>query len=75
MERYLDVDGDSGVAEYEIGDGSIIVKFSRGGTYLYNQSAPGPDHVAEMQRLARTGEGLNSYINRYVRKSYAKKIS
>lgn len=75
MQPYKDIDGDSGVAAYEIGQGSITVQFSKGGTYLYNGSAPGAAHVAEMQRLAQAGDGLNAYINKYVRKNYAAKLS
>lgn len=75
MQPYKDIDGDSNVAAYEIGQGSISVQFSNGGTYLYNGSAPGAAHVAEMQRLAQTGDGLNAYINKYVRKNYAAKLS
>lgn len=75
MQQYEDINGDSGVAAYEIGSGSITVQFLRGGTYLYNSSKPGADHVAEMQRLAQAGDGLNAYINKYVRKEYAEKLS
>ena len=74
MQQYSDRSGDSGVVAYEIGPGSIAVQFSRGGTYLYNNSKPGAEHVAEMQRLAQLGDGLNAYINKFVRKSYAQKI-
>jgi hypothetical protein len=75
MQPYKDIGGDSGVAAYEIGAGSITVQFSDGGTYLYNGSAPGAAHVAKMQRLAVAGDGLNTYINQYVREHYAARIS
>lgn len=75
MKQYKDIDGDSSVVAYEIGHGSIIVQFLTGSTYLYDGSNPGAAHVAEMQRLAQTGDGLNAYINRHVRKNYAKKLS
>ena len=75
MQPYKDIGGDSGVAAYEIGPGSITIQFARGGTYLYNASAPGPAHVAEMQRLAQAGDGLNTYINKYVRKKFAAKVA
>jgi hypothetical protein len=74
MQPYRDIDGDSNVAAYEIGPGSITVQFASGGTYLYNASAPGQGHVAEMQRLAGNGDGLNAYINRHVRKNFAAKL-
>lgn len=74
MQLYSDRSGDSGVVAYEIGSGSIAVQFLRGGTYLYNSSKPGAEHVAEMQRLAQLGDGLNAYINKFVRTSYAQKL-
>lgn len=75
MQQYRDIDGDSGVAMYEIGVGSIKVQFLKGGTYLYNGVRPGAAHVTEMQRLAQAGDGLNAYINTFVRKDYAEKLS
>ncbi len=71
MQRYQP-GGDSGIAAYEIGPGSITIRFSTGGTYLYDGSAPGAWHVAQMQRLARAGDGLNTYINQHVRENAAK---
>lgn len=75
VQPYRDIDGDSNVTAYEIGPGSIIVQFAGGATYLYNASAPGSGQVAEMQRLARSGDGLNAYINKYVRKNFAAKLT
>lgn len=74
MQRYRDIQADSGVAAYEIGPGSIAVRFHRGGTYLYDGRAPGAAHVAEMQRRARAGAGLNTYINQHVRGHFAAKL-
>ncbi|WP_295941474.1 hypothetical protein [uncultured Xanthomonas sp.] len=75
MQQYKDINGDSGVAAYEIGPGSITVQFLKGGTYLYDYSKPGAAHVIEMQRLAQAGDGLNAYINKFVRKDYAHKLA
>lgn len=74
MQIYKDIGGDSGIKAYEIAQGSIIVDFERGGSYLYTNESAGADHIAEMQRLAQLGDGLNSYINKYVRKAYARKL-
>lgn len=74
MERYRNLGGKSGVVQYAIGDGSITVVFEKGGPYLYDASAPGSEHVAQMQQLAREGAGLNTYISKYVRKNYAAKL-
>lgn len=74
MERYANRGGDSGVISYALGQGQITVQFSDGSQYLYNSQCPGAAAVAEMQRLAVAGVGLNSYINRVIRKSYAQKL-
>ena len=74
MERYKNLGGDSGVSDYKIGDDSITVQFSTGDVYLYTYSSAGSTHIEEMKLLAVTGEGLNSYINKYVRKGYESKL-
>ena len=71
MEDYANRGGDSGVSAYEIGDTFIRVRFRDGATYLYNYDKPGADRVEQMKTLARNGEGLNTYINKSVRKDYA----
>lgn len=73
MERYSDIDRDSGVVAYDIGDDFIRVKFSTGAIYLYNYSSTGSYHIDTMKQLAVRGDGLNAYINDYVSKSYARK--
>ena len=75
MPQYKDINGDSGVQSYEIGPGTITVHFERGGSYEYTNASAGAEHIAEMQRLAQVGDGLNAYINRHVKKNYARKIS
>lgn len=74
MEHYKNIGGDSGVAAYEIGQGSITVQFKDGAAYLYNNQSAGAANIAEMQRLAAMGQGLNSFISREVRKGYAQKL-
>lgn len=74
MERYLNLGRDSNVAAYELGIDSITVKFNDGSVYLYTSQSAGRGNLAELQRLAQIGQGLNGYINRYVRKAYAQKI-
>jgi len=73
MKRYQ-AGGDSGVAAYESGPGWIDIRFHHGGTYRYDDRHPGLVHVLEMQRLADAGDGLNTYINRYVRDDYAERL-
>ncbi len=75
MKRYANLDGDSGVVAYAIAPGSITVRFRDGGTYLYDSRAPGAAAVAEMQRLAKAGRGLASYINRQVRGNFSDRLA
>ena len=74
MERYRNLGGDSNVAAFEIGNGSITVEFNDGSQYLYTNESAGSGSIAEMHHLARDGQGLNSYIGRVVKKGYARKI-
>lgn len=74
MEKYRNLGGDSGVSAYEIGSDYIVVQFS--GTakpyrYSYGGGA-GQKHVETLKRLARSGSGLNGYINQYVKNMYDK---
>ncbi len=75
MPIYKDTDGDSGVHSYEFGEGWIDVTFTKGGSYRYDESSPGSGHVHAMIQLAEAGNGLNAYINKHVRKNFAKKLS
>lgn len=71
MERYKNSGGDSGVSSYEIGSNYITVKFSGNiRAYRYSYRKAGQYHVEAMKRLAQSGSGLNSYINRYVKNLY-----
>ena len=45
MERYMDIDGDSGAYAYEIGPDSIRVQFEDGGIYLYTYASAGPQNI------------------------------
>jgi hypothetical protein len=68
MKVYADIDNDSGVAQYEYGDGYIDVLFKGNNkVYRYTYQSAGASHVEAMKRLADAGEGLNSYIQRNVR--------
>lgn len=73
MERYRDIDRDSNVVAYETGPDYIRVQFAGGATYLYTYSRPGREQVERMKELARSGEGLNSYINRQVGSRYERR--
>ncbi len=69
MEIYKDIDNDSNVTHYEIGENYIRVKFNGTAkiyTYSYFGKA-GRLHVDRMKILAKSGDGLNSYIMRNVK--------
>ncbi len=71
MQKYRDIDNDSGVDSFDIGQDSIIVKFT--GTtrlYVYSYRTAGARHVEAMKRLALAGDGLNAYINAHVKDRY-----
>ena len=75
MENYCDTRGDSGVSAFEVGADFIIVRFTKGGTYLYDYFTTGSYHVNNMIRLARLGNGLNGYINLNIEHASARKIA
>lgn len=74
MERYRSTHDDSGVAEFEIGPDWIVVRFKDGGTYKYTYKSAGSSNIEKMKTLARQGFGLNTFINRNVKKNYETKI-
>ena len=73
MERYRNIDGDSGVSAYEIGVDFIRVQFGTGATYLHTYSSAGSANIEQMKILAKKGDGLNSFINTTVCKLYDQK--
>ena len=70
MTRYRNRSGRSGIAAFAFMDDGIVVRFADGGTYLYGPTRPGRHHVGQMKSLAMAGEGLNTYISRYVREKF-----
>lgn len=70
MERYIDTNGDSGVLNYEIGDDYIVVQFKTGAVYTYTYASAGKEKIETMKVLAKSGNGLNSFINKYARELY-----
>lgn len=74
MVLYRNLGGDSGVRSFEIGDDRIIVTFSTNVSYEYTYVSAGIKHVENMKSLAAQGQGLNSYINKYVKKGYSRKF-
>ncbi len=73
MQKYTDIDGDSGVDSFEINETSITVKFKgTSRTYTYSYQSAGQHHIETMKRLALSGDGLNAYINNYVKFKYVR---
>ena len=73
MERYLNLSGDSGITDYEIGTDFIRVRFGGGSTYRYSHLRPGQHHVDRMKALAVAGRGLGTYISQQIRDQYEHK--
>jgi hypothetical protein len=73
MEAYRNLSGDSGISEFEIGSDFIKVRFRKGGTYTYTYRSAGQNTIEQMKSLAVRGSGLNTFIDRYVKKNYASK--
>ncbi len=74
MERYHSKAGESGVVAYEIGRGSIVIKFVGGEKYLYTDKSAGAKNIARMQELAKSGRGLSTFISQHVHDRYARKL-
>ena len=66
--------GNSGVSGYEFRGNNIIWRFKDGRTYLYSYKKPGKFHVENMRRLAESGKGLTTYVNKNVRDNYDGKL-
>ena len=71
MQKYADINNDSGVNSFEIHDTSIIVWFDgTPNSYTYSYGVAGAHHVEEMKKRALAGDGLNAYINYNVKFKY-----
>lgn len=74
MHTYADIDNDSGVARYDYGPTYIIVEFDDGSQYEYTNSSAGSNNIQTMISLAKSGDGLNAFINKNVKHDYSRKI-
>jgi hypothetical protein len=75
MQRYNGADRDSGIDAYEAGANYMRVRFIHGGTYVYTYRSAGRHHIENMKLLAKSGKGLNTYINDYVSERFELKES
>jgi len=71
MERYKNLNGDSGVVAYALGRDYIEVRFRDGPVYTYTYEQPGREDVERMKILAKAGRGLSTYISTVVKDRYA----
>lgn len=74
MTPYRDLDRDSGVRAYDIGQSHIDVQFKGGAVYRYTSLSAGQANLEQMARLARAGDGLNAFISRVVGRRYSARI-
>ncbi len=74
MQRYQSSNTNTGIIAYEMLPDGISIKFRDGSVYLYTAQSSGKKHITEMQKLARKGEGLTTYINQHVREHYQEKL-
>lgn len=73
MIPYKNLDGNSGVVEYEVGPTFIKVRFQHNAKiYVYDYASPGRPHVEQMKKLADAGKGLSGYISRNVKDQYVR---
>lgn len=72
-QTYADLDKDSGVSEYEIGEEYICVRFDDGSAYTYTYASAGAANIEKMKELASAGDGLNAFIMTNVKYDYESK--
>lgn len=75
MISYKNFNGNSNVKCYNISENYIDIEFyNTPSVYRYSNVVPGIQVLNELKRLANQGYGLNSYINRCVKKNYERRI-
>jgi hypothetical protein len=63
--------GNSGVQAYETGRDFIVVKFAgRRKPYLYTGHSTSAANIRKMKELAKSGEGLSTFISQVVKDGY-----
>lgn len=70
MEVYKNKKGTSGVVSYKIEADAVAVQFAGNAVYRYTYLSTGKKAVEHMKKLAYAGEGLSTYISRYVKDKY-----
>lgn len=73
MIPYKNIAGNSGVIAYDTGPDFLIVEFINGSVYRYDYGSNGKEVIEGMKLLAEAGQGLSTFISRYVR-DYAERL-
>ena len=71
MQPYQNTTGKSNIDSYEIGEGYLKIGFSNGDVYTYTTDSAGQETLDQMIALAISGTGLNGFINKYAKDTYA----
>ena len=74
MQPYRNRSGNSGVVAFSLGHHHIDIEFQDGHRYRYDYAIPGQQQVETMKTLARSGQGLATFINQHVRERFAAKL-
>lgn len=59
-----------GVRGFEIGPDSIDIEFHTGWIYRFSYQRPGQPRVEKMKQLAESGQGLTTFINKFVKNRF-----
>lgn len=73
MEKYSNINGNSGVIAYDLGHDFIRVKFINNSIYLYTVESAGRENINQMKSLAKKGLGLSTFISQFINCHYAKR--
>ena len=71
MKAYRNGSGNSGITAYAIGNDYIDIQFRGGKVYRYKEANIGRLNFLNMQAAAIIGNGLNSFINQFVRRKHS----
>lgn len=74
MQQYKNLQRNSGVLAFELGDGFIKVEFADHHVYLYTAESAGRENIEAMKKRALAGKGLSTFISQHVKNQYASKI-
>jgi hypothetical protein len=65
MKAYKNLNGNSGITYYEIGEDFIDIRFENKTDIYRYQNPISNHHLNEMKKLAVQGKGLGTYINQH----------